>query len=296
MNETLRQFQARKTRVEAMILLGSLTLIASALLYLFDGAPILIAASVIVGAVTAFFGFSSYTTIQDDFRDNILKKLLEDSVDNAFYNPKQGLCSSQIYQSEALDIADRFNSKSLLSGSLKGVSFVSSDVLMMRLKTIPTNKSYTTTYVTYFSGRVFAFEFNKSFEGALQILETGNPLGQRLYEPFHISNKSLNNALNIFTTNKATTRSILTPSIIEALTAIEKNHTGNIRFSFLDSKFFVAIDTHKNTFELSIFKAINVDALETFKRDLKSLHTIVSILKDREKVFEKETYDFTQSP
>lgn len=295
MDDRLKQFQTRKSRVESTIILGVLTLVVSALLFVFDGPTVLVVATVIVGAITVFFGYSSFVTVQDDFKQSVLKELLEDSVDNGYYDPKQGLSETQVYQSEALSKADHFKSEDFLSGSIMGVSFVSSDVFLMRLQTISTGKSTTTTYVPYFTGRVFSFEFNKTFEGALQVLEEGKPQTQRPYKTLEMESDAFNDRFRIFATNDHSAFYVLTPHMMEALMKIENNHPGKLSFSFVNSKFFVAINNDLNTFELKMFRPINQTSLEAFKKDLAILHDIVTTLKLNRKIFEKETYDFTQS-
>lgn len=296
MDEELKQFQNRKTRVEAILLLGALTLGIAALLFVFEGPFILIVGSIIVGSITVFFGFSSFVSIQDDFKDNVLKDILEDSVQNGYYDPRQGLGESQVYQSEVFEQADLFNSEAFLSGAIDGVSFVSSDVVLMRLEKVSTTaKNDATSYTPYFKGRVFSFEFNKTFDGALQILENGVPASQRPYSQMSFDSKPFSDLFTLYTTNEKTAKNILTKHMQETLTKFEKNHPGKLAFSFVESKLYVAINDFQKTFQLRMFRKINKPALEAFNDDLLILGDIVRTLKLNHNIFERDTTDFAET-
>lgn len=295
MDEELKQFQNRKTRVEALLLLGALTLVIAALLFVFEGPFILIVGSIIVGSITVFFGFSSYVSIQDDFKDNVLKDILEGSVQNGYYDPRQGLGESQVYQSEAFKQADFFNSEDFLSGAIDGVSFVSSDVVLMHLEKVSTTaKNDATSYTPYFKGRVFSFEFNKTFDGALQLREYGLPATQRPYSKLSFDSKPFSKLFTLYTTKIKTANNLLTKPLQEALLKLEKNHPEKLTFSFVESKFYVAINDFQKTFKLRMFRPLNKEALEAFNDDLLILGDIVHTLKLNRNIFERDTIDFAQ--
>ncbi|MFW5914099.1 MAG: DUF3137 domain-containing protein, partial [Bacillota bacterium] len=243
MQEKIKAFQKRKRIVESTIILGGMSVIVAALLFVFAIEPVtLLVALLVVGAVTMFFGYSSYTTIQDDFKSKVLKDILEESVENGTYKPHMGLGPSQVYQGECLSPADQIKTEDFLSGAIDGVSFVSSDVVLSNYQTLSTGKSVTRVLTPYFTGRVFSFDFNKTFKGRVFVMEEGKPVTQYRIEPVELESHAFNETFKTFASEAHTAFYILTPPVIEALLKIEKNHPGDLSFSFIGTKLHIAIN------------------------------------------------------
>lgn len=286
MKDKLHQFQSRKRRVETMIVLGGITMIISAALFVFQLAPVvLVVALLIAGAITLFFGYSSYTAIQDDFKSHVLKDILEDSVENGDYRPRMGLGTTQVYQNECLDMADDMRTEDFLSGAIDGVSFVSSDVRLANYQTISTGKTTTRVLTPFFTGRVFSFDFNKTFKGRVFVMEKGAPKSQYETEAVELESHDFNETFKTYATDPHTAFYVLTPQIIEALLKIEKNHPGDLTFSFIGTKLHITINNNLDTFELSMFRPLDETSIEAFKNDLGIFRDVVHALKLNRKIF-----------
>ncbi|MFP4077952.1 MAG: DUF3137 domain-containing protein [Bacillota bacterium] len=286
MQEKMKAFQKRKRVVEMTIILGGLSVIVAALLFVLAIEPMaLIVALLVVGAVTLFFGYSSYTTIQDDFKSKVLKAILEESVENGTYKPKMGLGPSQVYQGECLSQADHIKTEDFLSGAIDGVSFVSSDVVLSNYQTVSTGKSVTQVLTPYFTGRVFSFDFNKTFKGRVFVMEAGRPVTQYEVEPVELESHDFNKTFKTYASEPHSAFYILTPQVIEALLKIEKNHPGDLSFSFIGTKLHIAINNQIDTFELSMFRPLNEEAIQAFTDDLDILRDVVHSLRLSRSIF-----------
>ena len=286
MQDKIHAFQQRKRRVETMIILGGLSMVISAALFVFTSAPgILVFGLLIVGAITLFFGYSSYTTIQDDFKAHVLKDILEDSVEGGDYRPGMGLETTQVYQTECLAMADEMKTEDFLSGAIDGVSFISSDVRLSNYQTVSTGKTTTRVLTPYFTGRVFSFDFNKTFKGRVFVMEKGGPKSQYDTEKVELESHDFNDTFKTYSTDPHTAFYVLTPQIINGLLKIEKNHPGELAFSFIGTKLHVTINNNLDTFELNMFRPLNEDAIKAFKSDLDIFKDIVTTLKLNRKIF-----------
>ncbi|MFW6298047.1 MAG: DUF3137 domain-containing protein [Bacillota bacterium] len=286
MQEKLRAFQKRKRVVESTIILGGFSMVAAAALFVLAIEPTtLIVALLVVGAVTLFFGFSSYTTLQDDFKEKVLKAILEESIENGVYKPHMGLGPSQVYQGECLSEADDMKTEDFLSGVIDGVSFISSDVVLSNYQTLSTGKGVNQVLTPFFTGRVFSFDFNKTFKDRVFVMEKGKPATQYETETVELESQAFNETFKTYATDPHTAFYVLTPPIIEALLKIEKNHPGDLSFSFIGTKLHMAINNQIDTFELTMFRPLNEDAITAFTEDLDILRDVVHSLKLNRSIF-----------
>ncbi len=286
MNEKLKAFQNRKRRSETMVILGGALLIISTMLFVFDIAFFfLVFALFIAGAVTLFLGYSSYSSIQGEFKNQVLKNILEESVEDGEYNPRMGLSANQIYQGECLDKADDVRTEDFLSGSIDGVSFVSSDVTLSTYETVSTGRRVSRVRRAFFSGRVFNFEFNKSFTGRVFVMEKGEPKTQYDTEEVELESGEFNDIFNIYATDSHTAFYVLTPQIMEGLLKIERNHPGDLSFSFIGNKLNIAINNNLDTFALTMFRPLDETAIKSFKEDLDIFKDVIRSLNLNREIF-----------
>ena len=222
------------------------------------------------------------------FKLEVLKDLIVTFVDEGKFIPDRGLSQHDVYSTEFLKHADVFETEDYLSGKMDGVSFISSDVKLQERHVQHTKNGTRTTYVTYFLGRVFKFEFNKSFEGYLQVLEKGKPTKRRGYDKIKLESVDFNKKFRTYCTSEHTAFYVLTPHFMEALRKFEKNNKGHISFSFIDSNLYIGINNFRDTFELKMFRELNEESFNEFKRELFVIKEIVQELKLNNNIFKKE--------
>jgi hypothetical protein len=289
MEDKLLKFQLLKKKAEQKIMIGGILLVLGLILFV-----ILINYSafglflILPGLVIAGIGFAKFTTIRKSFKTEVLQGVIESFVENGVFDPFKGLSQSVVYSTEFLKKADRFDSEDFLSGKMDGVSFVSSDVKLQERHVEHTSNGTRTTYVTYFLGRVFRFEFNKSFDGFLQVLEKGKPTKRRGYQKIKLESVDFNKKFKTYCTSEHAAFYVLTPHFMEALREFEKNNKGKISFSFIDNYLYIGINNFRDTFELKMFRELNEATFNEFKRELFVIQEIVKELKLNNDIFKKE--------
>ena len=289
MENKLQHFQILKKKTESKIIIGGALLILGLILLvlLIDYGPFGLIL-IIPGIFITFIGVAQFKTLSNDFKSNVLKDLFQSYVDHGKFEPDKGLSQSIVYATEFLKTADRFDTEDYLSGEMDGVKFVSSDVKLQERHVEHTQNGTRTTYVTYFLGRVFRFEFNKSFDGYLQVLEKGKPTRRRKYSKIKLESVDFNKKFKTYCTSEHAAFYVLTPHFMEALREFEKNNRGNISFSFINNYLYIGINNFRDTFELKMFKVLNETTFNEFKRELLIIKEIVKELRLNNRIFKKE--------
>lgn len=292
MNDKLSYYQDKKSRSEKFILIGGAVAVLG-LLGLFiaastmpGGFEILILV-IIVGLIFAGIGFAQFSSVVKKFKSDYLKELISEWIEDGYYDPKRGLSPAQVYHCEFLKKADRFHSEDLLTGKIDGVRFEASDVQLQERRQRQTKNGTQTYYVTYFKGQMYVFDFNKDFEGYLQVLENQRPQSRRKYERVKLESIEFNKKFNTYSTNQHTAFYILTPQFQERLMALERAHPGKIGFSFVDNQLHMAINNNKSNFTIHIFRRIDEALIKAFKEDLQVLYNIIDELKINKRIFKE---------
>ena len=289
MNTNFEHYSTIKKQSEKKVMIGGVIAVVGVLLFLIGNEITLVLGGIAVlgGLVFAGIGFSKFSALSKRFKVDVLTGLVSTFVDDGYFNPNQGLSQADVYATEFLKHADRFHSEDFLSGSMDGVRFISSDVKLEERHVEHTKNGTRTYYVTYFLGRIFEFEFNKSFDGYLQVLESGRPTNNRGYNKVKLESVQFNKKFKTYTTNDHSAFYVLTPHFMEALMSFEQSNKGNVSFSFLGSKLYIGINNFRDTFELQMFRTLDERVFDEFKRDLLVIKTVITELKLNNNIFKK---------
>jgi hypothetical protein len=289
MTEKLNTFQNAKAKLEKLTILGGALVVVGILLFvaLANNGPFGLIAT-LPGIGVLIYAMSKMSALSKEFKRQVLADLVKESIDQGQLLIGSGLSQSQVMDTEFLKRPDRFHSEDFISGSMDGVSFVSSDVKLEEKHVHHTKNGTRTEWVTYFLGRVFVFEFNKRFDGALQVAENTRPTTRKKYGKIKMESIEFNKVYKTYTTNDHTAFYVLTPHLMQALLDFEKNNKGHISFSFIGSKLYIAINNFRDTFELRMFRKVDQSTVDEFKRDLLVIHDVVRELRLNKKIFLKE--------
>lgn len=286
--DRFRSLQEEKKKAEKNVLIGGGLIVVAILVFvlLMESSVMFISVPIgITGIVFLAIGFSKFSTINNKFKNDVLGGLIKEEIEDGFYDPTKGLNPPSVYASEFLKRADRYHSEDFISGKIDGVSFASSDLKLEERHVQHTKNGTRTYYETYFLGRMFIFEFNKDFAGYVQVLERGWTHSNRKYNKIKLESVAFNKKFKTYTTNDHTAFYVLTPHLMEALMDFEKNNKGNISFSFIDDKLYIGINNMRDTFELQMFKPIDENLLNEFKRDLNVVKDVVHELRLNNNIF-----------
>ena len=289
MNEELIRFQEKKKIIEKKIIIGAAISLLSVLLFIAFmryGPWGLI--PLIPGVIMMIDGSSKFKKLSTNFKNQVLSKVITEFVEDGVFHPNQGLSLNTIYGTEFLKRADRHHTEDYLAGKMDGVDFISSDVKLEERHVEHTKNGTRTYYVAYFFGRIFEFEFNKTFDGYLQVLEGGKPHSKRKFKKVQLESIDFNKKFKTYATNEHSAFYVLTPHLMESLMNFEKNNKGKIYFSFIGTKLYLGINNFRDTFELKMFKELNESSFEEFKRELFVIKDVVTELKLNNNIFKKE--------
>ena len=282
MENKLQQFNQLKKGSENKIKIGGAIAVVGALIFVLLGMDGVAFIGLLIGfggLVYLGAGSAAFNKLSNRFKTEVLTDLIASFVDDGVFHPHQGLPISTVYATEFLKRADRYHTEDYLSGSIDGVRFESSDVKLEEKHVEHTKNGTRTYYETYFLGRIFVFDFNKSFDGYLQVLERGRPISKKRYSKIKLESVQFNKKFKTFTTNDHSAFYVLTPHFMEALMMFEQNNKGNISFSFIDSNLFIGINNFRDTFELKMFKELNMESFKEFEKEIGVVKEVISELK-----------------
>lgn len=238
-----------------------------------------------IGLGVSLGGVIYYAHVINRFKKKFLKQHLESRIDECTYNPSGGLKTHEVMECGFLKYPDRIRTEDYLSGKVEDVQFATSDVKLQEKKVYYSDGKRRTKWETYFNGRVFTFDFNKTFKGKLQVLERFRPRTNDKFEKVEMESVDFNKTFNTYSTESITAYYILTPHLMESIMKIEKNNPGQLGLSFEGTKLNVAIKTNRTSFRVFPFQSLNKELLEKFDEDLDIIFDIVRELKLNRKVF-----------
>jgi hypothetical protein len=291
MNQKFTEFKLAKEKSEKKVIIGGALLILSVILFLILAQSGLSLVAIIVAIPAIVFliqGFSQFNKMNKRFKSEVLTDLIASYVDNGIFIPQNGLSRSQVKATEFVKLEERYHSEDYLSGEIEGVSFISSDVKIEDRRTRHTKNGTQTYYVTTFLGRVFEFEFNKNFDGYIQVLEKFRPTVNRGYDNIKLESVVFNKKFKTYTTNDHSAFYVLTPHFMEALMSFEQNNKGNVGFSFIDNKLYIGINNFRDTFELKMFTPLTENTVKEFERELLVIRDVIKELKLNNNIFKEE--------
>jgi UPF0716 family protein affecting phage T7 exclusion len=282
-----------KKSAERLVKIGGFILVLGGIAYLAlmgdESLTILAFLLLVPGFIVSAIGASQFMKVKKRFKIEFLVDIIKQAMPDAVYQPEAGLSPQEVYQTEFLKRADRFHSEDLMYGTIEDVAFRASDVKLEERHVQHTKNGTRVYYVAYFLGRVFHFTFNKEFEGYLQVLESGSPLVNRGFKKVELESVDFNKKFRTFSSSDLSAFYVLTPDIMERIMDLEKSHPGRIGFSFNAESLYIAINNNKDTFELKMFKPVDDQMVDEFRKDLDAVRQIVLLLKLNSKIFKSST-------
>ena len=243
---------------------------------------------ILPGIVLLGIGTSKFKTLEKDFKNNCMGKIVDEIVPGASYFPKLGIPLHEIYSYGLLKRGDREYIEDLIQGEVKGVKFRTCDLkLEERRVHHNSNGGTTVTYVPYFTGRFFEFDFNKTFKGNLILSESSmiKPLGM---QKINLESEEFNKKFKTFAKDEYSAFYVLTPQLMMALLDLEKTNPGAISISINSNKMAISLNNNRDTFSLKMNQPINDYIFKSFKKDMEIINQVVEELNLNNKIFKEE--------
>ncbi|TVP96734.1 MAG: DUF3137 domain-containing protein [Acholeplasmatales bacterium] len=312
MTNDLQKYQQRKKLADSLLIGGIVLVVAGFVLVFTLEEPFILGWLVLMaGFGMALLGEILFKVFQYDFKNRFLKQYINEGFDRVRYMPVRdrtsnklryvlldllkrkarymphGLRADEVEKTGFVPPADGgFFSSDYLEGTIGTVGFAASDVKTE--KKIRHENNNKTTYQTLFHGRVFRFDFNKPLDGDVFVLERYTPYGKygrKELEKVQMESIAFNKTFNVHTSKPQTAFYVLTPHFMERLEAIEKNHPGNIGFSFIGRALYFAIHTGRDTFAFRHFKKLDAQFLKSIHDDVNLLGELIDDLRLNDRIF-----------
>ncbi len=119
------------------------------------------------------------------------------------------------------------------------------------------------------------------------LLFGGRPMSSSKFDKIKMESVEFNKKFNTYATNDLTAFYILTPDIMEAIFKIEKRNPGILKLSFNHGNMYMAVNNNRDTFEISLFRKIDMSLIDEFKQDLMVIKDLIVTLKLNNNLFKK---------
>lgn len=289
----LEILEQRRKKCPLFIYIGVAGIIVGAILFiLFMGlipslvfVPFLLL--IIPGFVFVSIGNVNFKKVEKDFKKICMEKIITDVIPGATYQENLGIPLNDIYKYNLLQKADRAYTEDLIQGVIDGVKFRTCDLRLEERRVHNNGKSTTVTYVPYFIGRFFEFDFNKNFKGNIVITEAGmiKPFGTK---KISLESEEFNKKFKTFASDEYSAFYVLTPQMMVNLLDLEKANPGCIMISINSNKMCLALNNNRDTFTLKMNQPIDDRLYKSMQADLKIITDIVNELKLNDRVFKEE--------
>ncbi|RBP66747.1 uncharacterized protein DUF3137 [Alkalibaculum bacchi] len=236
--------------------------IASFLYFLAIGVAVLIGIAVhvyaetglvviyVIVAIIVFFKIGilvlkASSRYRDSFKDEIVKKRLEEVFKQVDFRPNEKIDESNIEESQLFTSYDRYNGNDYLSASCQNKRFIQSDVhLEEEYEATYTdddgNTQTVTRYRTVFRGRLMIFDYDAiSNEPVMVYSKSGS--GYPFSKGIQTELDAFNRKFHVVSKDSLGALRILTPQVTEAIMLAGEKINFPISLSFINDKIYVAV-------------------------------------------------------
>lgn len=289
-DQILIQLENKRKQIMKKIMISLGIIVVSLILgYLIASSQGLVFGGIISLIIAVGLVADSIGKYKNVFKHQLMPLLIAKTGMNLEYIYKDGVGQNTVMGSKLFKKPDRYHCEDLMHGTFDDVKFMSSDVHMQeRRVTIDSKGRRHVHYVTYFLGRWFVYDFNKEFNGIIQVREAGflegHPWGLNV-DKISLEDVEFNKKFKTYATNQHDAFYVLTPTLIVNMKKLEKRFPGKIYFSFIGSQLHIAIYNSKNSFEPPVFSPIDDDFINKQVEDVLILQEIVKELKLNRDIF-----------
>lgn len=244
--------------------------------------------TVVISLCVVIFTRKDSARYKELYKEFFVKQSLNQLFTNIVYVKSQGISPELIYSTGMIRRGNRYSSNDYVSAKYKNVGFTQSDVR------IANEDDDTETLI--FKGRWLRFEFPKSFNFRLEVVEkrffanrtpSKNYKTGKSFQKIKTESQSFNRKFNIYAEDGFEAFYILDPVFIEHIEALESIHKGKIILCFIDNYLHVGIKNNKDAFEppnptLPLNESKEIDKVT---KDLKLITDFVDFLKLDKKLF-----------
>lgn len=243
----------------------------------------------IVAFVLIFISENKVNEFQKTFKETIVKKLLDEELENYQYDQIGGIDLSEIINVGIYERPDRHHLEDYISSSYNNVKYEMCDAKFEERYIVEVNGRREVRYKTYFQGRIIKIDYNKDLNTLIKIIE-GNPQGLNVRGLTKISTESIefNKKYKTYVSNQESAFYYLTPLMIQKLLELEKLFSGTIQYSITSDAMYIFINNSGDSLEVNIKKPIDENQLEIIKSQILLANSIINEFNLDKNKFNKE--------
>ena len=265
------------------------------------GGPLCMIIPIIVGLVIGaalLFGLSAGN--RREFKNTIVRGVIEFMEPDLRYFPEEGIGKVQFRASDLFQQhIDRYRCEDLVKGRVGQTEVMFSEVHAEYKTTSGTGKNRRTHWHTIFKGLFFIGDFHKDFHGRTVVLpdraqKLFGGLGQALQslnftrgKLIKLEDPEFEREFVVYGDDQIEARYILSPAMMERITAFGRNRNTSVYLSFVGSQVYAAFSTKKNLFEPKLFGHANFDTLVEYVAEIRLATDIVEELNLNTRIWSK---------
>jgi Protein of unknown function (DUF3137) len=183
---------------------------------------------------------------------------------------------------------DVYRSEDLFAGRWGATDVAFSEAVAQRERKRGWGPNRETVYETYFRGIVFSADFHKHFHSTTRIVPKGAQCARvHTEERAQLEDPAFENAFDTWTTDQVDARYVLSPSMLERLTALNGRFRG-LRARFHAERLLLLLPTGRDRFEPSFYRrADDAAQLDAFVVDVRACLAVVDDLKLNTRIWSK---------
>lgn len=213
------------------------------------------------------------------YKNTFLVGMLEEYFTDVDCQWKTGFDRDFVEELGIIEKGNRFHCEDYIKATYKGVHFEQSDVQIVRESSSGKNKKE----ITYFSGRMFEFNFPKTDYKSLMVFSKKFPhMGagtEPHYEDVQLESQSFNKKFLVRAANPHDAFYVLTPQVMECLEKI-LDKFDNVAVHYIEGKLYVAINMGIQSFDADMSrKVIYEKEIEKIRCDIEVICDIINALK-----------------
>jgi hypothetical protein len=300
-----------KKKMVPVVVLAALFNLACLILLVKTGLPLnMMLIALFISAVPVFVWYAKYFKgYKDRFKAAIIPKIVAFIHPELKYEkdgkvPRNEFINSRLFAEHP----DRYYGDDLVSGTLGRTAIQFSEIQVKRVEKVrdhsaeadSSRKTRTNVY-PIFRGLFFVADFNKSFSGTTIVLPDKaekllGGMGQALQklnvrngELIKLEDPEFERLFVVYGQDQVEARYILSTSLMERITAFQKNARKEIRLSFSGSKLYVAIAFDHELFEPALMDSLlDFSGIKEYYDDMKLMTDIVQELDLNTRIWSKQ--------
>ncbi len=229
---------------------------------------------------------SKEDSFTNNFKEAFFKAAIPGINPSISYEPETGLTQAQFIASKLFTYQKIDTFKSRDSFANQDNTFVGSYLDVMQVERKQSNGKSETTYSQLFKGYLFIADFNKKFTGETFVFPDsvrnvfGEITGEWLNELIHrpelklalMEDPIFEKYFAVYTSDEVESRFILSPKLIERITAMKEIFYQDIHIAFIENKLYFAISSVDDFFAPGVFTNLHSETeIEKMFNKLQSL-------------------------